>query len=120
VCLPVQSPSDMRMCKTSVVFSLREGPGELFKACSVFALRQEPQPPLLWLYWDALARSLLKLPGTTILLPDIWHSPPQSSVAYAEVVHRLTPPPALAALFDILTCAAMLEMSRTTFPLPDL
>ena len=35
----LQSPSDTRMCKTSVVFSLKEGPGELFKACSVFALR---------------------------------------------------------------------------------
>lgn len=35
----LQSATDTRMCKTSVVFSLKEGPGELFKACSVFALR---------------------------------------------------------------------------------
>lgn len=35
----LQSPSDTRLCKTSVVFSLKEGPGQLFKACSVFALR---------------------------------------------------------------------------------
>lgn len=31
--------ADARPFKTSVVFSLREGPGQLFKALSVFSLR---------------------------------------------------------------------------------
>ena len=37
--LLVIDEGDSRMCKTSVCFSLGEGPGQLFKAFSVFALR---------------------------------------------------------------------------------
>ena len=35
----ITSPADPRPFKTSVVFSFAEGPGQLFKALSVFALR---------------------------------------------------------------------------------
>jgi len=35
----VTNEADQRIFKTSVVFSLGEGPGQLFKALSAFALR---------------------------------------------------------------------------------
>ena len=35
----ITSPADPRPFKTSAVFSFAEGPGQLFKALSVFALR---------------------------------------------------------------------------------
>ena len=35
----ITAPGDQRPFKTSVVFSFAEGPGQLFKALSVFALR---------------------------------------------------------------------------------
>ena len=59
----ITSPADPRPFKTSVVFSFAEGPGQLFKALSVFALRE------LDLYKVCCGRPGTDRVGLGILIP---------------------------------------------------